>query len=286
MGVEEDQNDSLNCVVCLELAIDAMECRECACIMCKKCTTSMTSCPLCRKTGTIKDSAFARKMINNFPSSCLDCGYKATISDLKYHKIKCEKRTYTCSIPKCGFSSLKSDILNHYALAHESYLIEEFDKNEVKPNSNKFNMVWENNTKIYKMLCPSFLYTVTSKEIMNNTGSEYYNVIIRMDKITSSGHICIGFSNRRLCIAKGFLGGDLGSGNWGLAGNGALGESGKWVKGEAFKQGDKVTLTLRNQEISYRINDKENYYKFKFPYPQVYLAATFYYENDSVTIIS
>lgn len=190
---------NLDCVICLEVATEAMECQECACIMCKMCSIDLKSCPLCRKTKTIKESAFARKMINNMPSECKQCGFKATICDLKYHQVKCPLREIRCGYKECTFKGIHLDFIQHISAYHEKALIDYFD---ASLNNASDSVMFENGMKSFKMQASTFLYTFSS---LNTIKSGSIKILIKRCK--SPGHVCVGFSDKRICIAKGYLGG-------------------------------------------------------------------------------
>ena len=92
--------DFLTCLICLELAKNAVECEDCNNIMCELCAKSLkkNECPSCRKDNfNIKVSILARRMIGTVPCDCPnDCGEKTTIGNLEDHLKKCPNRTYIC----------------------------------------------------------------------------------------------------------------------------------------------------------------------------------------------
>lgn len=271
--------DNLECPICLDLARDAVECTQCASILCEVCAKELKKCPICRAEKSFKDSAFARKIINNLPQKCQYCDFKAPLVELKYHLPKCENRKYECNV--CVFSGSKEDFLKHLVYTHNEILYDYFTSNPNQGLSSKFNVLWENKTKFLKHQCE----IVTTQTALQPSLS--FNVKIRIKKTKNSAFIVLGFSNKPLHVAKGYLGGDFGLGNWGLAGNGALGEEGKWKKGETFKENDVITLNYDSGKITYRINNIENKYSYIFNgAPQLYLASSMYYIGDELEIIN
>ncbi len=70
MSMASSQNDYLNCPICLELAINAVECESCNNLMCDPCVKALKKkeCPACRKENfTVKPSILARRMIGAMP---------------------------------------------------------------------------------------------------------------------------------------------------------------------------------------------------------------------------
>lgn len=268
--------DNLDCPVCLDQARDAMECTQCAQIFCEPCTHDLKKCPTCRAVSSFKESAFARKLINNMPKQCEFCGFKTTAAELKYHLPKCELRDFSCNL--CTFKAKKQNFVSHIVNSHSSNLLDTFTYN---PGSVNIEVpVWENKTRILKH---------STELLTTQTGLKSYTEVSCKIKITNTKNpafIVLGFSSKPIHVAKGFLGGDLGTGNWGLAGNGALGEEGKWKKGDTFKSGDIVTLEFSSKIIRYYINGRENGYSFKFSGDKVYIACSLFYAGDTIEILS
>ena len=126
-GKNEEVVDQLNCVVCLEVAIGAMECDQCNNLLCSTCTMTLKKkdCPICRKTGAnFKPSVLARRMIDSFPCVCPnECEEKdLKIGSLKSHLEKCEKRMCQCNIKNCDFKGYKDDFLQHLLNSHPKEL--------------------------------------------------------------------------------------------------------------------------------------------------------------------
>ena len=265
--------ENLECPVCLDQAIDAVECTQCAAIFCEACTKALKKCPLCRVAGSFKESAFARKLINNLPKKCDFCDFTCPQVELKYHYPKCTERVMKCNV--CVFQGKKDDFFRHIANGHTEDLFKNFT---TQPNSKpQISILWENKTKLLRHSY-ELLTTQTALQSLNN-----FDIKIRIKKCKNAAYIVVGFSNKKMHVAKGFLGGDLGTGNWGYAGNGALGEEGKWQKTDKYKQGDIITLIYDNGIIRYEINGKKNNYNYRLMGP-VYLACSLYHNGDELEI--
>jgi hypothetical protein len=174
---------------------------------------------------------------------------------------------------------------------HEDRLVEFLENPDLKneslvPSSNmtindfpkEFNGVWPNGNKTYTHFNNEFLTFSCSLPISGFQSCK---------TAQSIGHVVLGFSATILNIKKGYLGGDLGVGNWGLAGNGSLGEEGVWKTGLSYKQGDVVEITYNNGIIKYSINGiQANYsYRMRNSPATVYLSVTSFYQYTSLIII-
>lgn len=268
--------ENLECPVCLEPAKEAVECTQCAQIFCEACTKPLKKCPMCRADSSFKESAFARKLINNLPKKCDYCDFTTTAAEMKYHLVKCDYRDFYCNVCS-AFSGKKPEFVQHLLSAHNEDLLNTFTYNPDVEKHEK--VVWENKTRFLRHSV-DILTTQTGIKSYNNV-----SVQIRLRKAKNAAFIVLGFSDKPLHLAKGFLGGDIGSGNWGLAGNGALGEEGKWKRADSYKEGDIITLNFHNKVITYKINGKHNDYSFKFSKSSVYLACSMYYNGDELEII-
>lgn len=57
----------------------------------------MKDCPNCRKKLKFKPiDIFVKRLIGNLEKICELCDYKTTVSEFKYHEIKCPKKIFTC----------------------------------------------------------------------------------------------------------------------------------------------------------------------------------------------
>lgn len=273
--------ENLDCPVCLDQAKDAVECTQCAQIFCEICTKPLQKCPMCRASSSFKISAFARKFINNLPKKCDFCEFTTTCVEIKYHMEKCEFRRIDCNL--CNFKGLKKEFISHIINTHSAILLSNFTSSTSEPEI-KTQHLWENQTTTLKH---SFELLTTQTSL---TKAENVKVDIRVKSTKNPAFIVLGFSSTKIHLANGkFLGGDLGKGNWGIAGNGALGEEGKWGKGETFKQGDLVTLIYQSGTIKYSINGKQNGYSYSFSKTggnQVYIAASLFNEGDVLEIVN
>lgn len=85
--------DILCCLICTEIAYDALECSSCSSILCRICHSdfikSYKSCLTCRKNTIFKPSIMLRKIICNIKSECpLNCGKILINSEMNKHVIQ------------------------------------------------------------------------------------------------------------------------------------------------------------------------------------------------------
>jgi hypothetical protein len=118
--------------------------------------------------------------------------------------------------------------------------------------------------------------TFTSNIILPKsfTANIYFRVL------EAPGSFTIGISDRYIEYdTKNFLGGDMGKGNWAIAGSSVIGEEGSWnYQGKSFGQGDTLTLEFNDDTIKYKVNGVENEYSYRFKTPNLD-----YYLGCSVT---
>jgi hypothetical protein len=87
-------------------------------------------------------------------------------------------------------------------------------------------------------------------------------------------------------LSKGYIGGDLGKGNWGVAGNASVGEEGKWKTHVGYGENDTVHLSIDNGLVSYYVNeDRSKPYFYQFKNTQnFYFTFSIYYQGDTIEI--
>lgn len=130
-------------------------------------------------------------------------------------------------------------------------------------------------TNVYRHTTPSTFKTFTLPDLL----PACFEVPIKMTKITV-GYLVCGVSNKVMDENRGYLGGDMGQGNWGIASNGSLGENGSWKSGKGFNTGDTLILKGDNGVITYSVNGETQNYSYDMGTSDLYLAFTFYYEDE------
>lgn len=196
------------------------------------------------------------------------------------------------------FSSLYEDLRIHfniYTQENETKLVRLIDDLAItkeKISDNKEYIFCNKEPQKPKILFPNNstqLVTATKNKFKTMSSSfplpDNCQINIKCTKLAHNGHMVLGFSNKVLNEDRGYLGGDMGTGNWGIAGNGSLGEEGKWKKGAAYIEGDVVSLIKSGNLISYKINNRPNDYKYILTGKELYLALTCYYEGEILDII-
>jgi hypothetical protein len=130
MQVDSPLQNHLMCPVCLELAVNAVECTACNNIMCDPCVQALKSrsCPSCRQEDfRTAPSIVVRRMIGSLPQTCPnECGTNTTYGEMPNHLKRCERRKIACVCLK--FTGARTEFLAHVASEHTQKLIETFDK--------------------------------------------------------------------------------------------------------------------------------------------------------------
>lgn len=287
------------CVVCKQLPDSIYECLQCGAPHCYKCcVVDKNKCKECR-SYEFQISVFGNMALNNIEVKCPKCKVLFAKNDLKSHiENECKAIVLKCLFEDCGKSFSKNEMAMHLLNTHELEVVEFFEgdikiptnlsmvtpsiantKLKDTPSFNYFH--WFNNSNVYKH-DQTKMFTFSSKESYNG----YWKAKIFIKKCQHPGYMVLGIISRPFKEYKGYLGGDLGHGSWGLAGNGALGEHGKWKHDKKYNEGDIVEIIYNKGYINYTINGEVNGYNFKFgENERVYLAATCYYKDTCFVIL-
>eukprot|EP00742_Colponemidia_sp_Colp-10_P006407 GILJ01006865.1.p1 GENE.GILJ01006865.1~~GILJ01006865.1.p1 ORF type:complete len:489 (+),score=5.02 GILJ01006865.1:76-1542(+) len=74
------------CIICLEVADNAVDCSTCHVVCCESCSTRLSSCPHCRKQPAIFSANVAlRRLISRLPYTCERCGELTSKETLSNH---------------------------------------------------------------------------------------------------------------------------------------------------------------------------------------------------------
>ena len=206
------------------------------------------------------------------------------IEDIKI-KVKSNKSSQESIILK--LKELKNTFKNRFNL-----LIDAIDKIEIKELTEVEEEV--SPASICSKIIPSFtdgthIYThevdghktLTCLELMPSN----FETKIKVNECTV-GYVVLGVSNAVLNEARGYLGGEMGNGNWGIASNGSLGEKGTWKSGKSYKSGDIVTIKGEDGIITYAVNDEwDTSYSCDMNTTELYIAASLYYKGNQIEII-
>lgn len=285
------------CLNCKTLPESIYECIKCGSPYCNKCCLiSKIKCKECA-SFEFQISPFGNMAINTFEITCSKCTMKIQRNMLKNHLAKeCKSSTVKCLFTNCSKNCTRNDIALHVLSTHEQEVLDYFDSSKKTfpqliqinrpstldkiPVFPDFN--WPNYSKTY-IHQDNKMYTLTTS--MSYQGHWKAKVFVK--RCTNPGYVVLGIFNRSFNENKGYLGGDLGPGNWGIAGNGACGECGHWTHDKTYKEGDIVSIIYDNGYVSYQINGIGNNYKFKFSTfdEPTYLAATVYYQGTTLIIL-
>ena len=87
------END-LECVVCQDPAVNAVNCVKCQNIVCESHLSKLSTCPTCKSTPfQTQPNKFVRRLISKLEVPCPQCGAPIPRGDLSTHKKKfCPKR--------------------------------------------------------------------------------------------------------------------------------------------------------------------------------------------------
>lgn len=273
--------ENLECPICIELADeeDPYECLTCAAIICGKHLEGIKhKCPLCRTEKAFKSSAIAKKLLKKAERQCDYCSFKGIKAVIIEHEVTCPNKPLKCQI--CNETSSGESFLNHIKDKHFSIVLSTFisDSSNIKPQP----MLFENKTNILKhnydvQTCQTSLFA-----------SNQISIKVKIKNTKNVAYIVLGFSEQKIHTVKGgYIGANTGLGTWGLAGNGFIGEEGKWVKGShLLASGDIITLNYNKGKITFGVNNKMSEYSYflKNQNP-VYFGCNLYSKGDELEIL-
>lgn len=288
------------------------ECIYCGLPCCIDCKSNKKQCSECNSSSyTI--SKYGEILLSQLPIVCNLCHKQVQSSRIEYHtNEECDEIEVMCSFTSCKIAMKRGEVAYHLLTSHEDLLYEyiknpknNFVKQSLlsitnsqsdikKDNKNtflqafpfEFSGSWFNSSRKYIHINhnnTNEFFTFTSL----NPVSGYYSFKVLIKSSQSIGHIVIGLSNRYIHEKKnGYLGGDYGVGTWGLAGNGSIGENGKWTKGTSFKEGGILEIIYNNGLITYSVNGVKTNYSYNSNLGNnVYLGATVYYMGVELEIL-
>lgn len=290
------------CLACKKLPEKIFECLDCGAPYCTQCCiNSKIKCVEC-SCYEFQVSVFGNMAINEIEIKCPKCKMSTTKKELDSHlKNFCNESELKCNFSDCMRSFKKKDILLHLINNHESKILNFFTGEKINLESLGISSLFEisvSNINLsnfpsypdFRWFNSSKSYSHTADKMFTFTSTfgkqGYWSAKILVKKSQNAGYVVVGVFNKYYNEWKGYLGGDLGTGNWGIAGNGALGESGSWKKGLTHKEGDIIEIIYNKGKISYNINGAPNIYTFYLgPDAPTYLAATVYYSKTQLIIL-
>ena len=287
----------INCNIIDENTV--YECYNCGAPHCKKCVlVNKVICWEC-KCKDFRQSFFALKMIQEIDIICNKCSLSVKRNKITDHSLFCEGEEVNCAFIGCKDIMKKKDAIYHIFSYHSNDMIKYFSgnynvlnslKESKKQNLENYpsnpNFIFQDNSPIFTMTETS-LFTVSSVNFMNKYG--FFKVKIYIKQCENVGYITLGFIDKFIKEKKGYLGGDLGSGNIGFAGNGAIGSNGKWIseKGSGFKEKDVIELLYDKGVCTYSVNGIQSPGKVTLitSSSNIYFAVTVYHNNTSILIL-
>lgn len=279
------------CLKCNELADDPYECVRCNQCYCKNCLINLSNyCVSCKQTTNFNISKIGKKIIDQLIVPCKYCGDKYKNEEKSMHYSKCTRIKISCKYPECRFQGEKNAFLEHVYVYHMNELYSYFSLSSNVKNQDFLNfhnqgiIVWQNELKVQKRPGgQNKKYLISSLNKFKKA-----KIVVKFD--CQDYNFCmIGFSKDQYNGDNLYLGGETGLGTWGVAGNGVIGEEKKWNKNFesvfSFK-GDEIMLNFDNGIIRFQINNKKNNYAYDLKEQEVYLSATLYHADSTITIIS
>jgi hypothetical protein len=294
MAIYETVKDLVHCAICSCILIDPQQCVTCDNVFCKVCITDWhkksKTCPMKCSNFSFKDSRITRNVLSRLIFKCpLKCSKDVGYDDYFTHEDGCELSKIECP---CCKTVVKRTVINSSKNQYEEKINElkkEVDSlkqqlNNMQPNPDYFPDIFSKVDKVFITGKGNSLRTVSCK----NPCPSKFELRILFKRLKYPGHVSVGLSDKIFNNEnKGYLGGDMGNGNWGLAGNGSLGEQGKWVRGQPYSEGDILTISGSGGIISYKVNSSEatKNYSHNMGNKLLYFAISFFYEDDIFQLI-
>lgn len=276
----------LICPVCKELSSDPYECISCHQTYCKDCTVGLNNlCKNCKRAIGFEYSRVARKIIADIDVACKFCQTIVKKGDMESHYSNCNKFILTCRHSSCNFTGSKNAFIEHIIVTHKSEVLDFFCRDHSKDLlkiSNFGKLYWQNGSKDYvKDKNGKFLYST------ENPIQGINKIIVNFSNCKDYSYCMIGFSQTKYNGSEQYLGGETGPGTWGLAGNGVIGEEGKWNK--SFQSLLKYTtediiLSFNKGKIEVTVGNRKNTYMYHLNAKSVYLTVGLYHSGGKVTI--
>lgn len=122
--------DDLNCGICYELCINAVESPCCGHLFCERCVKNVMKCPMCREHCKFRSSTVLRRLISNMKQACQFCQHVCTVAELRDHETTCVQRVHFCSMcsgDAAKIEYLTADLLAHMVADHSTLLIHHND---------------------------------------------------------------------------------------------------------------------------------------------------------------
>ena len=128
----ESLNKELECGICLEVCVDAVEARCCSQLFCEKCVELVKDglpwhtvcCPMCRKVPFVTaTSRVSRRVISKLPLKCPHCHANVERGVYEVHLRECPELVYCCSVEGCSYEGRKEEFLEHLLPSHERNLL-------------------------------------------------------------------------------------------------------------------------------------------------------------------
>lgn len=158
---------TLQCPICLDVALPPVwQCTK-GHHVCKNCRPKVVVCGLCRERFTEARNYIAEYLVDDLPLPCKyrtdGCFMTSSISDKEKHEEECDYRQYLCSGEDCNVSFNSQQVLHHFRRSHPNSDILQGTKHETKEAYLFEFSVTGDTTKL--LLIPewgSFIFTSTA----------------------------------------------------------------------------------------------------------------------------
>lgn len=123
--------------------------------------------------------------------------------------------------------------------------------------------------------------------VIVNKLPEEFQIQIRILKMKKPGYVMLGLINSKNTRRDVYIGGSLGEGSWGISSNRWIGEEGRWISNSNayFREGDIVTIGMKENRVRFRVNDVQNSYEFEVKWEEVHFGASLFHEGDAIEIV-
>ncbi len=121
---------ALECPICNEIVIDAVQCVECDQFLCIEHVAPLKRCPFFNKEPfNTRIARSIRNMVAQLPVKCRFCTRRIARGDVEVHELHCVKRPRQCGANGCQFVTWDIDEgFRHLKEAHEEIIWEEYQK--------------------------------------------------------------------------------------------------------------------------------------------------------------
>lgn len=114
-----------------------------------------------------------------------------------------------------------------------------------------------------------------------------FQIQVKILKMKKPGYVMIGLTQEKTTRSDVYIGGSLGEGSWGVSSNRWIGEEGRWINNSNayFREGDIVTIGMKDNKVRFRINSVQNSYEFNLTWKEKYFGVSMFHSGDAIEIV-